>query len=325
MKSQKKSHKNIKKVILSIVVVLAVLLIGLAVFHRVKLSSDKKFAEQNGYYNLVSTGDYSLNAVKFGKADAGQKIVLLSGMGPGFPVEMREMTSELEKDYEFIYVARAGWDGSEDVKDERNVETIVEDYRKALSNLGVQAPYILMSHSMGSVYASYWVSKYPDEIKAFVNIDGTYIEPISDITTPKQSNTVLLKAAVNLGLGDLLIHLLYPKNSSFTKEEQRIYDFLALQGADSVAGSNESNYIATNRNNTWNALVSNDVPKLYISSRDGDDSAESKEIRSKELTPYLEKMGNFQIEYLPGSHFIYKTEPQKCGEIIQKFLGELNE
>jgi pimeloyl-ACP methyl ester carboxylesterase len=318
-----KSHKTLKKVIIIIFSSLAVLLIGLIIFHQIKLAGNRKLAEQNGYYNLVSVGDYSLNTVRFGKENAEHKIVVLSGMGPGFPVEMRQMSSELEKEYEFIYIARAGWDGSDDVKDERNVETIVEDYRKALNNMGVSAPYILMSHSMGSTYASYWVSKYSDEIEAFVNIDGTYVEPISDIKTPKQSNTILLKAAVNLGLGDIFIHLLYPKDSSFSKEEQKIYDFLALRGADTVAGSNESNYIATNRNETWNSLVSNDVPKLYISSRDGDDSAESLEIRNKELTPYLEKMGNFKIELLPGSHFIYKTEPQKCGEIIKEFLEEL--
>lgn len=27
---------------------------------------------------------------------------------------------------------------------------------------------------------------------------------------------------------------------------------------------------------------------------------------------------------LEGSHFIYKTEPQKCGEIIQGFFKELD-
>ena len=319
-----KSHKTLKKVVILVFLVIVFLLIGLVIFHRCKLASGRKIAEQNGYLNLVSAGDYSLNVVRFGNENSKQKIVVISGMGPGFPVEMRRMSEELEKEYEFIYIARAGCDGSDDVKDERNVETIVEDYRAVLNNLGIQTPYILMSHSMGSTYASYWVSKYPDEIEAFVNIDGTYVEPISDIKSPKQSNTVLLKAAVNLGLGDIFIHLLIPKDSSFTKEEQKIYDFLALQGADTVAGSNESAYITTNRNDTWNAIVSNDVPKLYISSRDGDDSAESVGIREKELTPYLEKMGNFKLELLPGSHFIYKTEPQKCGEIIKEFLDELN-
>lgn len=36
--------------------------------------------------------------------------------------------------------------------------------------------------------------------------------------------------------------------------------------------------------------------------------------------PYLEKRGNYKLEYLAGDHFIYQTEPEKCGNIIQEFL-----
>ena len=314
---------KMKKAVLLIIIVPVVLLTGLILFHQIKMASGKKLAEKNGYYNPVSVGDYSLNVVRVGKENSDSKIVVLSGMGPGFPIEMRKMTSELEKEYEFIYVARAGWDGSDDIKDERTVENIVEDYRKALNNAGVNAPYILMSHSMGSTYASYWVSKYPDEIEAFVNIDGTYVEPIDGAMVPKQENTLLLKVAENIGLGDILMRLLYPKTEYFSKEEQKIYDFMALKSAATVAQANEGAYISFNRNETWNSLVANDVPKLYISARDGDDSSESVEIRNKELVPYMEKMGNFEIEYMPGSHFIYKTEPEKCGKIIKEFLDGL--
>ena len=322
MKADKRK-KPIGIIIIIVIIVFAVLLIGLMVFHQIKKTSGRKLAETNGYYHLVSVGDYSLNVVRWGEENAAHRIVVLSGMGPGFPVEMRKMTSELEQEYEFIYVARAGWDGSDDVKDERTVENIVEDYRKALNNAGAQAPYILMSHSMGSTYASYWVSRYPDEIEAFVNIDGTYVEPM-DVTAPKQEKTLLLKIAENVGLGDVLLRLLYPKTDYFSKEEQRIYDFMALQSAATAAQANEGAYISFNRNETWDALAATDVPKLYISSRDGDDSSESEEIRNRELVPYMEKMGNYQIEYLPGSHFIYKTEPEKCGEIIKEFLDGLN-
>jgi pimeloyl-ACP methyl ester carboxylesterase len=79
--------------------------------------------------------------------------------------------------------------------------------------------------------------------------------------------------------------------------------------------------INKNRNAAWNALKETDVPKLYISSRDGDLSdPECKEANEKELIPYLEKMGNYEIAYLPGSHFIYKTEPEECEKIIENFL-----
>lgn len=355
-----KTHSKKKKIALTIILILLAIMVGTSVFHRIKLSSDLKFAKNNGYYDLISVGDHSLNIVKSGNENADRKIVVLSGMGPGFPVDMRKMTTEFEHTNELIYVARAGWDGSDDVKTERTVEAIVEDYRNALHNAGVPAPYVLMAHSMGATYASYWVSKYPDEIEAFVNIDGTYVEPIEGLQPPEKSSAFLTKAAVTLGIGD--IFLAFSKDPDHSAEEQRAYNFMTLQSFSSAAIINEQAYIDQNRNETWNTLVSTDVPKLYISARDGYRTkdeifnvlgqnkwaldyyapdfkgteeerkeeacnkwlADCEKHRTKELMPYLEKMGNYKLEYLPGDHFIYKTEPEKCGNIIKEFLESLN-
>ncbi|MBR6851098.1 MAG: hypothetical protein IKM88_12735, partial [Lachnospiraceae bacterium] len=97
---------------------------------------------------------------------------------------------------------------------------------------------------------------------------------------------------------------------------------LQLLSISSDAVAKEGAMINQNRNAAWNALKETDVPKLYISSRDGDLSdPECKEANEKELIPYLEKMGNYEIAYLPGSHFIYKTEPEQCEKIIEDFLN----
>ncbi len=79
-----------------------------------------------------------------------------------------------------------------------------------------------------------------------------------------------------------------------------------------------------NRNTTWNALTETDVPKLYITARDGDLSdPESEEANKKELLPYLNKMGNYEIAYLPGSHFIYKTEPEEFRNYVRNYLDSI--
>jgi pimeloyl-ACP methyl ester carboxylesterase len=94
-----------------------------------------------------------------------------------------------------------------------------------------------------------------------------------------------------------------------------------LLSVSSDAVAKEGAVINLNRNAAWNELKETKVPKLYISSRDGDLTDEKcKEANEKELIPYLEKMGNYEIAYLPGSHFIYKTEPEKCEKIIEDFL-----
>ena len=323
MKQSKKI--NTGKVLLILLIALLALIAGLFIFHKIKHSADIKFLKENGYYNPVQIGERSMNVVKFGNENGKGNIVVLSGMGAGLSVDLRVMSKELEDDYQFIFVGRPGWDGSDDTKDGRSVEAIVEEYRKALKTSGVEEPYILMAHSMGGVYASYWVSEYPDEIKAFVNVDGTYVEAIDDAGMPQGSKgSLLYKAAINFGLGDILLPLLLKNDCGLSKDEWRAYCIFQQMSIASDAVASEGAMIAYNRNATWNALKETDVPKLYITARDGDLSVpESEEANKKELLPYLEKMGNCEIAYLPGSHFIYKTEPEECRKIIENFLNSI--
>ena len=324
MKKEKRK-KNPGRVLLVIMITLAVLLLGLFVFHRIKHSADMKYLAENGYYDPDPVGEHSLNVVKFGNENGKGKIVVLSGMGAGLSVDIRQMTKKLEEDYRLIFVGRAGWDGSDDTKDDRSVEVIVDEYRNALKNSGIEGPYILMAHSMGAVYASYWVSTYPDEVEAFVNIDGTYVEALPE--EEKQvgsSGNLFYKVAVNLGIGDILLPALLQNDSGLSEDEWRTYCILQLLSISSDASAKEGACINRNRDAAWYSLAETDVPKLYISARDGDvNDAESKEIIEKELIPYLEKMGYYEIAYLPGSHFIYKTEPVKCEEIIEDFLDRI--
>ena len=319
------SPRKLAKVFLALAIALVVLLAGLFIFHKIKHSADMKFLAEQGYYNPVSVGDYSMNVAKFGNENGRGNIVVLSGMGGGMAVEIRPSLKELEDEYQFIYVGRRGWDASDDTKEDRNVEAIVEEYRSAVKAAGIEEPYILMAHSMGGTYASYWVSKYPDEIKAFINIDGTYVEPIAEEDMQgKASGTFLYKVAVNLGLGDILLPALLTNNAGLSKDEWRAYCILQQLSIPSDATANEGAMVNRNRNTTWNTLKETDVPKLYISARHGDLSdPESEEANKKELLPYLNKMGNYEIAYLPGNHFIYKTEPEEFRNYVRNYLDSV--
>lgn len=325
MKNGLKKRVNPGKVFLILLIIAVVILGGLFIFHKIKHGIDMKYLTENGYYNPVSIGEYSVNVVKAGNENGKGKIVVLSGMGAGMSVDLRTMAKKLEKDYLFIYIGRPGWDASDDIKDDRSIDVIVEEYRKALKESGIEAPYILMAHSMGATYGSYWVSRYPEEVRAFINIDGTYVEPLTEEEMREGSfGNTLYKIAVNLGIGDILLPVLLSNDTNLSKEEWRTYCIFQLLSISSDAVAKEGSVINKNRNAAWNELRKTDVPKLYISSRDGDLSdPESKEANEKELIPYLEKMGNYEIAYLPGSHFIYKTEPEKCEEIIEDFLRGL--
>ena len=321
-KNKEKKKRNPVKVLLTVILVIVGIPVGLLIFHRVKHSMDMKYLEKMGYYNPVSIGDYSLNVVQFGYKGRGT-IVVLSGMGAGMAVDLRTMTRSMENDYRFIYISRPGWDGSDDVQDDRSVDVIVEEYRKALKASGVETPVILMAHSMGGTYATYWLSKYPEEVEAFVNIDGTYVEPVKEEEMAESApDNTLNKLAIEFGIYDIMVPLFYKNELNLPPDEWRAYCILNLLSMSSDAVAAESAAIKRNLNTTWDAITQTGVPKLYISMRHavlGD--PESQYAYEHELMPYLEKMGpDYQIESCPGGHFAYRTNPHRCEDSIRNFL-----
>ena len=165
----KRTIKITGKIILILLTALLIFTVVTCIVHHVKTNEELDFLQHNGLYNPVSVGDYSLNVAKFGNEDGKYTIVAMAGLGMGdCSVSMRQMTACLEEDNLVVFIDRAGYGLSDDTNNEMTLEYIVEDYRKALKNSGVEGPYILMPHSIGGVYATYWCSQYPEEIEAVV-------------------------------------------------------------------------------------------------------------------------------------------------------------
>ena len=61
--------------------------------------------------------------------------------------------------------------GFSDVDRSRDIDTILEDTRKALLLAGHKGPYILAPHSMSGIESLYWANKYPQEVKAIIGLD----------------------------------------------------------------------------------------------------------------------------------------------------------
>ena len=168
--------KVVGRILLIMLVVLLLFVLGTFIFHRVKTNQALELLKEKGYYNPVSVGEYSLNVAKFGNENGAHTIVGLAGLGSGdYAVAARQMTACLEENNQVVFVDRAGYGFSGDTDHDMTLEYIVEDYRKALKNAGVEAPYILMPHSIGGAYANYWVSEYPEEIEAVIFVDGSQL------------------------------------------------------------------------------------------------------------------------------------------------------
>lgn len=365
-------RKSIRKIAISIIIALlaTVLLffLGTFIFHSIKSSQEIALLKEKGYYNPVSVGEYSLNVARFGNENGKHTIVGMAGLGTGdFSVTMRQMTACLEEDYYVVFVDRAGYGFSDDTDNEMTLEYIVEDYRKALTNVGIQPPYVLMPHSIGGAYANYWASNYPEEIEAIVFVDGSQLSTDAFSEEPEYSvgaGDRILAFLAKCGfsryvLRDYLYH--YPDN--YSEEEQYLGDALTLLTLNSIAPISEAGLLASNAQEAFNGIITNDIPKLYICASwgiqtkqdlietnswinrqieindfdfeqrpvDYDDDDESlkniltmyEEARQETIYPYAQRMGNCQVVCLAGDHMIYEQKPQECGEIVKSFIDGL--
>ena len=167
MKSEK--SKRVKKVFLIIACIFIIFLAVTFLINKLLLSKEKQMLTEAGYYNPVSVGDYSLNVYDFGNKEGTHTFVGISGRGVfDYSVRMDRLMGGFADDNRIVVVDRPGYGLSDDTKEPLTVESIVDDYRTALINAGIEAPYILLPHSIGSAYATYWVSKYPEEIEGYI-------------------------------------------------------------------------------------------------------------------------------------------------------------
>ncbi len=351
----KKALKIIGKIVLVILVLIIVLLIITTIMFRIRVNKAEDYLKDNGYYNLVSAGDYDVNVYSCGNENGEHTIVALAGYLDGeMYIGWRKMTAPLEEDNKLVFLDRAGYGVSDDYKGEMTVEHVVEHYRNALQNAGIQKPYVLMPHSMGGLYATYWQSKYPDEIEAVMIIDGSEAQHF-DIEQDALDFGIVkwMCRAGNLGLLPPMISSEYKKElESLSDEERPISMALLEKTISSQASADEMIRWQENCNFVWDTLETNDIPKMYLSisyafytkeqlinegftaeilrnvyliAGDSDDEvyanyletqAEKREI----LDAYIEKMGNCQKIEMQGQHEIMFDKPVESSEIMKDFL-----
>lgn len=319
---RKSAIKVIFRIVLVLLSVLVLFVLGTFLFHRIKSKEEVAWLKELGYYNPVSVGEYCLNVATFGNEEGKHTIVGLAGLGMGdFSVAARQMTACLEEDNLVVFVDRAGYGFSDDTENEMTLEYIVEDYRKALKNAGIDGPYILMPHSIGGAYANYWVSKYPEEIEAVVFVDGSQLN----------ENAFEEEETYKVGLGDRVLAFLakvgmsrfvlrsyfYHYPDHYSDEEQALGDALMYMTLDSVAPVSEAGRLAANAQDAFNGIVTNEVPKLYICASWGFETRE-------DIVEYNQWI-NRQIEINQLDFELQTTEYEENDERLKETLATYEE
>ena len=318
--------KIIGKGLAIILGVIVVLLLITSIHYRIKLHNVMNQLKNDGYCNLVSAGDYKLNALKVGNENGKHKIVCCSGLNDGtMNFAWRNMTKDIEKDNQLIFIDRAGYGFSEDTKNDRTIEQVVEDYRTVLKNIGEEGPYVLLAHSIGGLYSTYWQNKYPDEIEDVIFMDGTLCTYV-DQKRAKHEKTQwhILNVAEKVGLESIFMKSFYGNladidNMTNKELDMNVYMFTKTTG--SHANMSEVNLEYQNAKTVLDSLKPNDIPKLYIDATFS--FYEKPEFKKTYWTPFEEKIGKCEYVPLHGKHAIYMDRTEECAKIIKDHIDSL--
>ncbi|MCR5201135.1 MAG: alpha/beta hydrolase [Saccharofermentans sp.] len=322
----KKIGKKILKGLGWILVAVLVFVAGVSIYNRIKTFDEIEILKSRGYYNPVDVGDHSLNVYIAGNEEGEHTFVTICGWGDGEEfIGWRPMTSTFEEDNEFIFIDRAGYGLSDDVSEDMTIPEVVEDYRTALLNLGEEGPYILLAHSLGSLYTAYWESTYPDEIEGVIIMDGTI--PIDEETQAREYNfsfwtKVYIEAEMDwlYFAGKTGVYRLLPSvyDNVFCRlgeEDRELALSIVNRTMVTHHAINEMHQFATGALAvwTWHHIVTNDIPKIYIAAS-----------TYEEALVYAEMLGNTEVYDLPGDHVIFLDRTEDCVAIIEEFMNSLD-
>ena len=239
------------------------------------------------------------------------------------------MTAYVEDDCKVVFIDRAGYGLSDDTDEDMTLSFIVEDYRKALQNAGIEGPYVLLPHSIGGAYATYWCSLYPEEIEGIVFLDGTQLsEHVFEGDSEEKPGFSDKVASLKARLGfrrdeEQFDYRNYGGN--YTEDEQKMRAAMFYRTYDSIASYMEYGYHVQNCQEAFRLMVTTeDIPKIYISSSWGFDDEAYEQVRQALLVPYLEKLGNCELVLMPGDHLIYMDRPDDCGMLLRAFIDGLD-
>lgn len=215
-----KTIRKILKIFGIIGAILVVFIAILAIYNQVAIKTEADRIVPNG--QMVDLGDYSVHVYSEGDANAAPTLVFMSGSATVAPVyDFKAIYSLLTDEYRIAVVEKAGYGYSDIIEVDRDVATMVDEVRNALSGAGIEKPYVLLPHSMSGLEAIYWSQNYPDEVAGIIGIDMSVPDAYADSGFVEQRTKLMMTLGrITVKLGLLRIPGIYPLNEAPLTDEE---------------------------------------------------------------------------------------------------------
>lgn len=306
-----------------IAAVIAVFMIVGAILHTTYYKG--KLGLIKPYGKLVDVDGGQMHVYSMGNGE--KTIVLLPGQGVSLPsAEFSPLMRKLSQKYTVVCVEYFGIGFSSGSSKPRSCENYVEETRAALVSAGFKAPYVLMPHSISTIYSEYYAAKYPEEVEAVISLDGTSSAFYADMPGFVKSLLKIAKFQQATGTISLLAPLAtnkkYLLSNGYTEKE--INDMLTFGGF--VMNDTVLEQMACTADfvkQTMDLPFPKSIPYFKVISK------KTYETPNKQLkmTPqeyqrkHLERVGGHaKFEILEGNHYIYVNNADRIAEIADNLL-----
>lgn len=206
------------KVRIKILLRILVLLTSGIIYENISRSLDSKKYPFVG--KQIDVDGHSMHICADGTGD----VTVVFGAGFQIPsgyVDFYPLYREISKFTRVAVYDKPGYGWSDTTTAPRDIDTMTKEIHEVLSKAGEKPPYIYVAHSIASLEAIRFAQLHPDEVGGIVLIDGS--NPAMYTNIKKQSSFVYLRTSIfkgsislanNIGLGRLLLHTIFPYDST---------------------------------------------------------------------------------------------------------------
>ena len=311
----KKALKMILKILFSILILLILFLLTVFIYNKIMLNNEKTLLE-NPLGEMTEVDGY--NMCIYTEGNGKHTLVFLSGSGTASPIlDFRSLYSRLADEYKIVVIEKFGYGFSDITDTERSFDTILRQDREALSNVGIDAPFILCPHSMSGLEAILWAQKYPDEVEAIVGLDMSLPRSYDNFDFSKTERFEKL-AAIGRELG--IVRFYYSDSSlpqTLSKEEKALYRAIGCKIAVNNSVINEGLAIP-DAVRMIDSAPKPDIPMLmYVS--DGKETGV--ENWSEIQTEYASGLSDAAVVELDCGHYVHNYKQEQISKEMKEFIN----
>lgn len=163
-----------KRVFKGLAAFIVILLLTGAIYQFVATKIDERNYQPPG--KLIDVGGYRLHLNCIGE---GTPTIVMDAGLDGDSLDWSGVQPEVAKFSRVCTYDRAGIGWSETGISPRTSQQIVTELHTLLSNAGVQAPFVLVGHSLAGINVQLYASQYPDEVAGMILVDSSHENQLS--------------------------------------------------------------------------------------------------------------------------------------------------